>query len=98
MLRTILAGGIGAVAAVALAFLVVAVWSAVAGVPVPYEPGRYVYGAEGAQYGVLLWAFIGLVAGWPFPVLAVVGAVIGVLVWKRLSGRTATGNTPSGRP
>jgi hypothetical protein len=91
MRRTVLAGAFGAASAVAVAFLVVAVVSAVAGVPTMFDPERVVYGWEGAQYGMLLFVVIGGVMVWPFPAIALVGAAVGVLV-RRARRRWADRN------
>jgi hypothetical protein len=79
MLRTVFAGIIGAIAAIVVAFLVVAVLSAVRGVPVMYEPTRAEYGWEGAQYGMLLFVGIGIMMVWPFPAIALAGAAISIV-------------------
>jgi hypothetical protein len=82
MARAVLAGFLGAFVAVALAFLTVALISAVAGVPTMFDPERVVYGWEGAQYGMLLFAFLGGAMVWPFPAIALLGAAVGLLGWK----------------
>jgi hypothetical protein len=79
MLRTVSTGIIGAVAAIVVAFLVVAVLSAVGGVPVMYEPTRAEYGWEGAQVGMLWFIAIGIMMVWPFPAIVVAGAAIGIV-------------------
>jgi hypothetical protein len=79
MLRSILAGIVGAISAIVVAFLVVAILSAVGGVPVMYEPTRAEYGWEGAQVGMLWFIAIGLMMIWPFPAIALVGAAIGIV-------------------
>ena len=89
MLRSVLAGVLGAVSAVAAAFVVVAVMSAIGGVPVMFDPDRQVYGWEGAQYGMLLFAALGAVKVWPFPAIALVGAALGVLARSALRRRSA---------
>jgi hypothetical protein len=78
MLRTIFAGIIGAIAAIVVAFMVVALLSAVGGVPVMYEPTRAEYG-EGAQVGMLWFIAIGIMMIWPFPAIALAGAAIGIV-------------------
>jgi hypothetical protein len=79
MLRTILAGITGAIAAIVVAFVIVAVLSAVRGVPVMYEPTRAECGWEGAQYGMLLFVGIGIMMVWPFPAIVLAGAAIGIV-------------------
>jgi len=79
MLRTILEGIVGAISAIVVAFLVVAILSAVGGVSVMYEPTRAEYGWEGAQYGMLLFVGIGIMMIWPFPAIALAGAAIGIV-------------------
>jgi hypothetical protein len=79
MLRTVLAGIIGAIAAIVVAFVVVAVLSAVGGVPVMYEPTRAEYGWEGAQVGMVWFIAIGIMMVWPFPAIALAGAAIGIV-------------------
>jgi hypothetical protein len=80
MLRTMLAGALGAASAVAIAFLVLAVVSAVGGVSTMFDPERVVYGWEGARYGMLLFVVIGGLMVWPFPAISLVGVAVGVLV------------------
>ena len=89
MLRTVFAGILGAIAAIAAAFLVVAVLSAVGGVPVMYEPNRATYGWEGAQDGMGWFVVIGIVLVWPFPAIALAGAAVGMIVRLVLSKRAA---------
>jgi len=89
MLRTVFAGFIGAIAAIVIAFVIVALLSAVGGVPVMYEPDRAQYGWEGAQYGMLLFVGIGLMMVWPFPAIALAGAAIGMVVRLVIRKRTA---------
>jgi hypothetical protein len=85
MLRTAFAGVLGAILAVAAAFLVVAVASALGGVPVMFAPEREVYGWEGAQYGIMLFVVLGAVKVWPFPALALAGAATGVFISRILT-------------
>jgi len=89
MLRTAFAGIIGAVAAIAVAFVVVAVLSAAGGVAVMYEPDRAEYGWEGARYGMLLFVAVGTLMVWPFPAIAIAGAAIGIVVRLVLCKRAA---------
>jgi hypothetical protein len=79
MLRTVFAGLVGAIAAIVVAFVVVAVLSAVGGVPVMYEPARAEYGWEGAQVGMLWFIAIGIMMVWPFPAIVLAGAAIGIV-------------------
>jgi hypothetical protein len=95
MLRATFAGAIGAVLAIAIAFLVVAVVSAAGGVPVMFEPEREVYGWEGAQYGMILFIFIGVVTVWPFPAIALTGAAVGVIVRQALRRRRISTHSPN---
>jgi hypothetical protein len=88
--RMTLAGVIGAVLAVVSVFLVVAVVSAVGGVPVMFDPDREVSGWEGAQYGMMLLVLIGVGKVWPFPAIALGGAAIGVLVGLAVRPRAGT--------
>jgi hypothetical protein len=88
MLRTIVAGIIGAVAAIVVAFVIVAVLSAIRGVPVLYEPTRAEYGWEGAQDGMLRFIAIGIMMIWPFPAIAVAGAAIGIFTRMVIQKRT----------
>jgi hypothetical protein len=90
MSRTVKAALVGAVVAVALSFLVVAVLSAVSGVPEMFNPEHKIRGWEGAQYGVLLFAFLGVAAGWPFPAIALTGAAVGVVARLIADRRTRT--------
>jgi hypothetical protein len=80
MRHTAFAGVIGTVLAVVITFLVVAEVSAVGGVPVTFEPDRYVYGWEGARHGVTSLVLFGLEKVWPFPAVALAGAALGVVV------------------
>ena len=89
MLRTVFAGIFGAVSGILVAFLVVAVLSAVGGVPVMYEPNRADYGWEGAQNGMLFFVGIGIVLVWPFPAIALAGAAVGIIVRLVLRKRAA---------
>jgi hypothetical protein len=79
MLRTVFAGIVGAISAIVVAFVVVAVLSAVGGVPVMYEPTRAEYGWEGAQVGMLWFIAIGIMMVWPFPAIVLAGAAIGIV-------------------
>jgi len=87
MMRSLVTAAIGGAGAIALAFLIVAVVSAVGGVPTLFDPERVVYGWEGAQYGMLLLAVIGAVKLWLFPAIFIVGAVVGVFVVRHRQRR-----------
>jgi hypothetical protein len=63
--------------------VVVAVLGA-GGVPVMFDPDRELYGWEGAQYGMLLLIFIGFAKVWPFPVIALGGAAMAIIVHRAL--------------
>jgi hypothetical protein len=80
MRSAVIAGIVGAITAVVLAFLAVAVISASGGVPVLFQPDRNVSGWEGAQYGMRLFALLGIVMVWPLLVIALLGAIAGVMV------------------
>ena len=99
MARAVLAGFLGALVAVALAFLTVALISAVAGVPTMFDPDRVVYGWEGARYGVLLFAFLGGAMVWPFPAMALLGAAVGLLARqaRRRGASVPSLRAPGGR-
>src|SRR5205085_10090407 len=83
------AGVVGVVSALVIAFLVVAVLSAVGGVSVMYEPNRAECGWEGAQLGMLLFVGIGIMMVWPFPAIALAGAAIGIVVHRDFRHRAA---------
>jgi hypothetical protein len=78
MMRKILAGLLGAAGGIVLSVVFVAVISALFGVTVMYEPDRADYGVPGAQMGVIYFVAIGLALVWPFPVIAMIGAVIAI--------------------
>ena len=90
MPRTVFAGILGAVAAIAAAFLLVAMFGAVGGVPVMYEPNRATYGWEGAQDGMGWFVVIGIQMVWPFPAIALAGAAVGMIV-RLVLGKRAPG-------
>ena len=83
MRRMATAGLLGAMLSLVASFFTVAVISAIGGVPIPYEPDRYVYGWEAAQLGMMFFILVGLINVWPFPALAIFGAAVGLLVQRR---------------
>ena len=91
--RTAAAALLGAAAALALAFVVVAILGAVAGVPVMFEPNRAEYGWEGAQDGMLWFVIIGATMVWPFPAIAIAGAAVGAIAWRVLCRRPNRANS-----
>jgi hypothetical protein len=93
MLRTVIAAFIGSVLAVVAAFIVVAVICAIGGIEEMYT-GRLVYGWDGAQRGMLFLVFFGVVKVWPFPAIALAGAMAGVIVGLVLQQRAARATTP----
>jgi hypothetical protein len=76
-----------------VAILVVAMLSAVGGVPVMYDPDRAEYGWEGAQDGMLFFVFLGIMIVWPFPAIALAGAAVGTVPRLFLRKRIAVSET-----
>ena len=90
MMRGLFAAAIGALVALGIAFLVVAILGALGGVPTLYEPEQVRYGWDGAQYGMLLFVAAGVIHVWLFPAIILVGGIIGVFVDRVRSRATQT--------
>jgi hypothetical protein len=89
MFRTVFAGIIGAIGAIAVIFLVAAVLGAVGGETVMYEDHAIPPGWEGAQNGMAMLLFIGMEMVWVFPAVALAGAAAGIIVRQVIRKRAA---------
>ena len=91
MARTVTAAVVGTVVAIGACLAVVAVVSAVNGVPVMFDPERKLTGWDGAAYGVAVVTLLAIGHVWPVLVVVTVGAAAGILLRRIRSPRPSAG-------
>ena len=89
MIRTVFAGIIGAIGAIAVIFLVAALLGAAGGETVMFEDHAVPPGWEGAQNGMATLVFIGMEMVWVFPAVALAGAAVSIIAWQIIRKRAA---------